>query len=78
MLIDTRNAEFNEVPGVGHYRLDYEAIGTRKNSGYIQPVKTLPASKTPTIKHKSSISQAGYDASESYSNKEGFDHTDQH
>ena len=35
MLVDTRNAEFNEVPGVGHYRLDYEAMASQKKSAYI-------------------------------------------
>ena len=24
MLVDTRDAEFNKVPGVGHYRLEFQ------------------------------------------------------
>ena len=29
MLVDTRDAEFNQVPGVGHYRLEFQEIGAK-------------------------------------------------
>ena len=67
MLVDTRDAEFNQVPGVGHYRLEFQEIGARKKSAaFIHPKPNLSSSRTPTIPHSGQISKLGHAKSPKY------------
>ena len=61
MLVDTRDAEFNQVPGVGHYRLEFQEIGARKKSAaFIHPKPNFSSSRTPTIPHARQTSKLGF------------------
>ena len=67
MLVDTRDAEFNQVPGVGHYRLEFQEISARKKSAaFIHPKPHSISSRTPTIPHSGQTSKLGFAKSPRY------------